>query len=436
MSTLTSLIRRAPKRFTAGVLMVAAAIIIPAAVFAWGPSRPTYTIQDPADHITFNSITNNPNYGDERNFVTIKDTANQNAGGWTDDITVQNGKEYYVRMYVHNNAAADLNLVAQNVMAQFNVPDHSAKKIQIDGYLSASNATPTEVWDQAIFHGDSNFKLQYVTGSASYTNNKFPQGTSLPDSLVTSGTKLGYEAMDGKIPGCFQFDGLVIFKVKAVTSDFDLEKTVRLNGAEDKTFKENVSAKAGDKVDYQIYFKNTGGTQLNDVVIKDALPAGVSYVPGTTYLHTASKGTRQVADGITAAGLNIGNYAAGASAYLKFTAQVNQNVELDECGPNTLRNVAKAITSVGSQTDNADVTVTKACEPGEIKVCELKTYKTITIDEADFDSKKHSKDLSKCKETPPELPRTGAGESIVALTGLGALIASIAYYVASRRALS
>jgi LPXTG-motif cell wall-anchored protein len=36
--------------------------------------------------------------------------------------------------------------------------------------------------------------------------------------------------------------------------------------------------------------------------------------------------------------------------------------------------------------------------------------------------------------TPPELPKTGAGDTIAPLFGLGSLIASIGYYVASRRA--
>jgi len=45
---------------------------------------------------------------------------------------------------------------------------------------------------------------------------------------------------------------------------------------------------------------------------------------------------------------------------------------------------------------------TKACEtpPKKIKVCELASKKIITIDEKNFDSAKHSKDLSKCAVTP------------------------------------
>lgn len=62
MSKFTSLIRRAPKRF-AGIVTVPAAVIVPAVAFAWGPDRPVYTVDSPADHITFNSIKDNPNVG-------------------------------------------------------------------------------------------------------------------------------------------------------------------------------------------------------------------------------------------------------------------------------------------------------------------------------------------------------------------------------------
>ncbi|MDK2898862.1 MAG: hypothetical protein PWQ10_49 [Patescibacteria group bacterium] len=361
MRKLLSLVRKAPKRTSAALLMIATAVIVPAVLFAWGPERPTYTIEVPADHVTFNSITNNPNYGDERNFVTIKDADNTAKGGWTDDITIQNGKEYYVRMYVHNNAAANLNLVAENVVANFNVPTQTAKRIQIDGYISSSNAKPDKIWDQAVFSSDSDFNMTYVAGSATYTNNVFTAGTALPDTVVSSGATLGYDKLDGKIPGCYKYDGLVIFKVKATTASFDVQKTVRANSATDKTFKESVNVKPGDKVDYQIYFKNTGGTQLKDVVIKDTLPAGAKYVAGSTYLHN-SDGTKQVADGITAGGIVIGGYMPEGDAYIKFTAEIPNNDALPACGPNTLINTAKAITSGGAKEDTANVVVTKECE--------------------------------------------------------------------------
>ena len=54
MKRFFGMIRRAPKR-TAGLLMVAAAIIVPAIIWAWGPERPTFTVENAAPYVTFNS---------------------------------------------------------------------------------------------------------------------------------------------------------------------------------------------------------------------------------------------------------------------------------------------------------------------------------------------------------------------------------------------
>ena len=159
------------KKLIALISMVAIAIIVPVALFAWGPSRPTFTMAVPADHVTFNSITDNPNIGDERNFVGIREAGTNNQ--WTDNMTVENGKSYSVRMYVHNNAASNLNLVAQDVTAKFNLPTTTGKSIQVDGFIDSSNASPTEVFDSATFTNSSDFNLSYVSGSLKYENNSF-----------------------------------------------------------------------------------------------------------------------------------------------------------------------------------------------------------------------------------------------------------------------
>lgn len=403
MNKLISLAQRAPKATVALFAMLIAAIIIPAALSAWGPSRDTYTIDEPAKDVVFNSITDNPNYGDERNFVTIKPVENKNDEKWTDELKVTNGAEYYVRMYVHNNAAANLNLVAHDVTAKFNIPDYNAKRIQIDGYLSASNAQPEQVWDQAVFTSDNLFNISYVSGSAKYTNNANTSGFTLSNKIATTGTELGYESLDGDIPGCMQYTGIVTFKVKATSVAPTLEKTVRISGATDKTFKETVAVNPGDKVDYQIHFKNTTGETASNVVIKDVLPAGITYVSGTSYLLN-SAGTKQIADGVTAGGAIIGSYDEDGDAYIKFTAVVAANNALATCGTNTLVNTASATTEIATATDTATVTVTKTgCTP------------TTTV------------------TTPSELSHTGPADTILSILGLGTLVTTAGYYVASRR---
>lgn len=530
MSTLTSLIRRAPKRTSALVAIVAAVLIVPAALFAWGPTRDTYTIEKPASKITFNSITNNPNIGDERNFVGIRESGTSNL--WSDNMAVEKGKEYTVRMYVHNNAASNLNLVAENVTAKFNLPTTTGKSLQVNGFLSASNATPTEVYDHAIFTNTEDFNLAYTSGSLKYENNAFgAAGTALPESIFTSaGAKLGYDKLDGKIPGCFQYAGYVTFKVKpqfAPTSQFTMSKMVSKHGA--NKWVESYAAQPGETVDYLIQYKNVGGVQQNDVTFRDTLPTGETYVAGsTTFGNSKTPAGVKASDNIAnGTGINVGSYAPGANAWAIFSAKIADNDKLPVCGANTLVNKAKVTTGGGSIEDTANVTVPKECQPPVAAyTCDALTVTRIertkfrfttdyTVTNATFknvayvirDAKgtevermtstaktldytrstvgKYTveavitvtvngqdktvtsakckaafevpatpeyctvpgkeqlpKDSPDCKETPvtppvtpTELPTTGAGENIAAVVGLGALIASIGYYVASRRAL-
>src|SRR6266496_2880689 len=165
MQVFSKLLHRIPKRLLPMGIAVAA-IVIPAAVMAWGPDRPTYTMAQPADHVTFDSITDNPEVGDERNFLTIKDAANTAAGGWQDSATAQPGHEYLVRVYVHNDAAANLNLKATNVRTKVNVPATTGKSVQLGGFITADNAAPNEIWDSATLTSSSDFNVAYEAGSA------------------------------------------------------------------------------------------------------------------------------------------------------------------------------------------------------------------------------------------------------------------------------
>ena len=73
----------------AAVAFVIAAIL-GGSVSAWGPERTTFTMKSPASYPTFNSITDNNEVGDERNFVRIIE--NGAAGSYTDSVKVVPGK--------------------------------------------------------------------------------------------------------------------------------------------------------------------------------------------------------------------------------------------------------------------------------------------------------------------------------------------------------
>jgi hypothetical protein len=204
-----------PKRLLVAITSIFAVIGFSAiALVAFGPSRPTYTMAVPANHVTFNSITDNPVAGDERAFLrgAITTTAD-----YSDPVTgVKDGDEVKLIMYVHNNAASNLGLVATNATVKVALPNGNAVSQSVTGYLRADNATPVEVYDTLDIAslGSKAFSLTYVPGSAKLTNNVFPSGIALSDSIVTTGALVGYDALNGRIPGCEQYSGWVTLRVR------------------------------------------------------------------------------------------------------------------------------------------------------------------------------------------------------------------------------
>lgn len=380
-------LRHAPKQLMP-MLVAVAAIVVPAAVMAWGPDRPTYTMNMPADHVTFNSITDNPEVGDERNFLTIKDASNTAAGGWQDSVTAQPGHEYLVRLYVHNDASANLNLKATNTRAKVNVPTTTGKSVQLGGFVTADNATPKEVWDSASLTGSSDFNVAYVPGSAHLYNNVFGQaGAKLSDNIVTNtGALLGYDKLDGVVPGCFKYAGYVTFKVKVQApqkTDFTMSKLVSKHG--ENKWVDSYAAQPGETVDYLIQYKNTGNTQQDNVVVKDTLPSGMTYVEGSTVLgNSKTPAGAKISDNVTKTGVNIGSYAAGANAWVIFSAKVAANDNLPTCGPNKLINKARVETDNGNKEDNADVTTDKKCEQPKVPKYECSALTVDKISRTQF----------------------------------------------------
>ncbi len=195
-------------------------------------------------------------------------------------------------------------------------------------------------------------------------------------------------------------------------------KNVTKNGAYGKT----TSLACNETVKYSILIANSDYGQVENVTVKASLPNSItisgtnvngdttsvagsvavsapsngtlSYVSGSTnyYVYNADgtvKSTKTLADGVAAGGINTGTLAGSTQARVYFQAKVN-------C-PTTPET------------------------PGNIQVCEVATGKVVTIAENQFDSSKHTRDLSKCGATPvtpTELPQTGA-------TGLVAIVAAV-----------
>ncbi len=322
------------------------------------------------DKVVFNSITDGT-IGDERNFVGAREDNGNNgsANVWNgNEITVEDGKTYVVRMYVHNNSPLGYDAIAENVKAAFAISEKSAAENAITGYITSSNATPSQYWDSVVFKSSNGqkFTLDYVEGSALVENNGYAKnGAALSDAIITkSGVALGYDkANDGKIPGCYQYSQFVTIRVKPVfTTDenYVVEKTVRLANGEDKTWKESITAEVGDIVEYQVYYKNTTSYKASNVVVKDSLPVNMAVKTSPILYNSTTGRAGHTLNDFTANAVSIGGYNLNGEAYLRFTAEVVDNSLA--CGKNTLRNWVRVSAGSKSIDDSADVVVEKTCD--------------------------------------------------------------------------
>lgn len=375
-------------------------------VFAGGPAnRPTYISASPANQVVFNAITDNPEHGDERNFVLIREAG---KGTYKNEIKLEPGKEYEVYSYYHNNAKPSLNVaegnpgMARNTRIAADVPTvvKPGERGKITSTISADNAEPKRVWDEAYVTADSTVALRYVPASAVVHSGGAVNGKVLSDERLFSsqGTFLGYSELNGVLPGCADFAGYVVYRLKVDQPNFDVKKEVSKSGSSE--WGKKVTSAPSDKVDFRISYKNTGTTDQNDVTIKDVLPKGLSYVRGTSKLVNASNPNGlSISDNIASEnGVNVGNYGKGATAVVTFTAQLSDKSE-DLCQAMTNRVVVT--TKNGVKEDTAEVAV-------EGVECEEEPV------------------------VPGELPTTGPAQIIAGILGVSLVSLGVAYWIRSR----
>ncbi len=357
MRKLLNKITKTFRKRTAVVIMTGLMLAVPATVYAaWGPDRPTYDYSSTVPAVrngsytgpVFNSYINTPSYGDERNFVTVSPAG---QAVWRENAEVEPGQEVEFRAYIHNAAHESTNGtnfdgigVARNTKVRFYVPAETSHGFDVAGYVSADNATPRRVYDTATVKskGGQNVSLSYVAGSARlYNNGSFKNGTQVPDGAVSStgdGTMIGWDALNGMFPGCFGYDAVVIIKVKVTAPKLDFKKTVsKVESPKPTDARESVTAKLGETVSWRIDYRNTGNARIDEVTVRDNLPAGLSLVPGSISVSDVLRPNGQaLGDGsLGSGGVNVGSYTPNSNGVIRFRTTINKDFK--EC---EIKNVA------------------------------------------------------------------------------------------------
>lgn len=375
----------------AGISAVAVVTVAAIPVLArasWGPNRPVFDWNNQSQRVgslngpVFNSFINTPYYGDERTFFDARFADSQNTGQNYDALTgINSEKEVILRTYVHNNANQGTNAsgagVAHDAKVRVALPAGYSNKLQATSYISASNAA--EVFDTVDLEGANAFSVSYVPGSARLYNAANANGFTLNDSIVSGGALIGYNQMNGDLPGCFEYQAVVEIKVKIVTPKQEVTKKVRKEGSADWVKQTEVTV--GDKVQWYILVKNAGSIDLDDVTVYDQLPPHLSVVPGSVRYIDAAQDVAQQDQPLFTGGINFKTWKPNGGFYIRFDTIAKNDLPTDQCEV-TIRNLAHVHSKQIPQetTDYADVKIKKSvCNPpAPVFACTALTVNKLT----------------------------------------------------------
>jgi len=291
------------------------------------------------------------------------------GGGYHDSVTTKVNDVVNVQVWYHNPEPVNSGHVAKDVNVKINLPGDNSTKHAITSRVGGSNTNV--ITDLANVTSSVNTTLEYIPGTA---NRRYNAGTNdkpnwvnakLPDSIVTGGYTVT------KLNPCWNFAETITVQVRVNAPSVSIVKKVKVEGTSE--WKYDIEARPGDLLAYSIYVKNEGNVMLNDLVIRDALPQGLTFVSGSAKLfNTAYPNGLTVPDDVVKGGVIVGDYKPGSTAQIRLNARVPQTMHEFKCYQFENTGITKA-KEVG---EYYNITKTKVCyaKPDEDKV-EIKVLK-------------------------------------------------------------
>lgn len=300
----------------------------------------SYTVQKIKDgilgkRIVFNSISDGPvGYGykgNEKKFVSAGKIKDRKVAGMRFGfIEAEDGAEYLIRVFIHNDNPNGYDAVAKYCRVKICIPDIPSKKVRVRGIISSDNARPREYWDSVTFYNlYTPFRLDCLEPVMLYNDGIGQNGYSLDQRIIDSeGALIGYDYCDGKIPGGDGYESNILLKVKVV---FDDNFVVKFKGRNYGPYgwQHTIEADVWDEVSFQIGYKNSSnakGPQQNVTVSID-LPECLCYVPESAFLDLIphpvfNNRPSNYSQLFLPDGLDIGDFNPGAGARIRFNADV------------------------------------------------------------------------------------------------------------------
>lgn len=192
-------------------LLISAASLIVFLSGASPASAASYNWQNLPTKPVLNQIVNNPKIGNEKQFLTIRYLS---AATGQRQLNVQPGQELALTAYF-DNAASKSSQAAKNVRIRFSVPSAQTTNFKITATLSADNTEPKSLADSVTVTSPQPVKLAVERGTTRLWNNVW-RGQPVADTAYTTGAVLGYDELDGRVPGGPAYSGYVTLKLKVL----------------------------------------------------------------------------------------------------------------------------------------------------------------------------------------------------------------------------
>lgn len=304
----------------------------------WGPKRTAYAVANPPKNVTFNSFTDNPIWGDERRFIRVQDIKTGKI--FRDVIEIKPGGEYEAQIFYANDGDERLNAALGTVARDFRLFALLPKRIAADQpdrirvEIAARNASPEKVWDSVRLETNSEaaVDLEFCLASAIIHNQGKKDGAILATWLFDpeKGVSLGFDELDGELPGGARFSGYVTFRFIARQLKARVEHRVSLD---ERKYSGSVIAEPGRIVTNRVRFYNLGNTDLTNVCFHVKQSAGLSLVPGSTYLYNnANPDGLLMVDVLDKNGFNTGLYGPGTYAEILYRVKIQDNLTTEQAG--------------------------------------------------------------------------------------------------------
>ncbi|GFG66973.1 hypothetical protein MKUB_44630 [Mycobacterium kubicae] len=292
-------------------------------------------MQTPSEYVTLNSITDNPDMGDERNFFRFKAADDPNAY-FSNRIRIAPDHRYTAEVFFENSASPGL-ASAIDTRVQVLLPSTVKGSAAGSAFVRASNASPPAVWQSSILTlpgPDDAVAIRFVPGTAILHSQGKSNGRQIDigELVSDSGALVGCDELDGVVPSESRCEGWLT--VDFVTDQPRFTVGAWLAAAGSSEYGGNRDIKPGETVTVKMTYENTGTVEQDNVLMTLlSLPRCATVVPGTTWFAadtTDGKWQRSSEDIGPNHPLNVGNYNPHANVYIKFDVQFCDKDQLSQ----------------------------------------------------------------------------------------------------------